>query len=79
MCWGSEEVGGRGNDGGGPGVRLRMCLLALMILDGTCWGDRKEVVRDAWKTPVSCISMDPLAKLKKRLMQLPNKLIAWQR
>jgi hypothetical protein len=53
----------------GPGVRLRMCLLASMICDVTCLGERKEVSRDAWKTPVSCKLTGPLAKLKKRPMQ----------
>jgi len=44
---------------GGRGVRLMMPLLASMILDVTCWGEKKEVSRDAWKTPVSCKSTGP--------------------
>ena len=64
---------------GGPGVRLMMCSLASVILDVTCSGDRKEVSWDAWKMPVSCKSMGPLAKLKKRPIKLSNKLIAWWR
>jgi len=64
---------------GGPGVRLMMPLLASMILDVTCWGEKKEVSRDAWKTPVSSKSTGPLAKLRKRSMQLSNEPIARQR
>ena len=64
---------------GGPGVRLMVSLLASMIFDVTCWGERKEVSRDAWKTPLSCKLMGPLVKLRKRPMQLPNEPIAHQR
>ena len=43
-CVGEQRDGGEGAMMvGGPGVRLRMCLLTLMILDVTCWRDRKEV------------------------------------
>ena len=61
---------------GGPGVRLMVSLLASMILDVACWGERNEVSRDAWKTPVSCKSTGPLAKLRSRPLQLPNEPIA---
>ena len=64
---------------GGQGVRLMVSLLALMILDVACWGERNEVSRDAWKTPVSCKSTGPLAKLRSRPMQLPNEPIARRR
>ena len=64
---------------GGPGVRLMVSLLASMILDVACWGERNEVSRDAWKTPVSCKSTGPLAKLRSRPMQLSNEPIARQR
>ena len=64
---------------GGPGERLMATLLASMILDVTCWGERREVSRDAWKTPVSCKSTGPLANLRKRPMQLSNEPIACQR
>ena len=64
---------------GGPGVRLMVSLLASMIFDVTCWGERKEVSRDAWKMPVSCKSKGPLVKLRKRPMQLPNEPIARHR
>jgi hypothetical protein len=57
---------------GEPGVRLMVFLLASMILDVTCWGERKEVSRDARKTPVSCKLTGP----RKRPMQLPNEPIA---
>ena len=63
----------------GPGVRLMVSLLASMILDVTCRGEKKEVSRDAWKTPVSCKSTGPLANLRKRPMQLSNEPIACQR
>ena len=64
---------------GEPGVRLMVFLSASMILDVTCWGERKEVSRDARKTQVSCKLMGPLAKLRKRPMQLPNEPIAHRR
>ena len=63
----------------GPGVRFMVSLLASMILDVTCQGEKKEVSRDAWKTPVSCKSTGPLANLRKRPMQLSNEPIACQR
>jgi hypothetical protein len=64
---------------GGPGVRLMVSLFASMILDVACWGERNEVSRDAWKTPVNCKSTGPLVKLRNRLMQFPNELIARRR
>ena len=79
---GDRDVGERSDCGGGsimvggPGVRLMVSLFASMILDVACWGERNEVSRDAWKTPVSCKSTGPLAKLRNRPMQLPNELIA---
>ena len=82
---GDRYVGERSDCGGGlmmvgrPGVRLMVSLLASMILDVACWGERNEVSRDAWKTPVSCKSTGPLAKLRSRPMQLPNEPIARRR
>ena len=64
---------------GGPGVRFMVSLLALMILDVACWGERNEVSSDAWKMPVSCKSTGRLAKLRSRPMQLPNEPIARRR
>ena len=74
-----RELGDGVNTLDGPGVRLIVCWLASMMREVTWCGERKEVSREAVKTPVSCKSAGPLAKSIKKPMQLPSKPIARRR